>query len=254
MNTCTPSINFQPNSLAEYFLQETKIKKIRKLTPARIRKWPEEWRQVFFKSYPRFKQISLPKITNKSLFLKSAILKRKSSRKFKKEELSLTDISQLLFFSAGIIRKQGSDWNKSRRAYPSGGARYPLEVYLIVNQVVGLSSGLYHYNVKNHDLEVLLIGNFLRKISQSTGQDWIKKAKVILLISAVFSRTCDKYKDRGLRHIFMEAGHMGQNIYLMSTALGLSCCAVGGFNDEKVNQLLDLNGLDESTLYIFCLG
>lgn len=249
------SIVFKPASLAQYFLVETKLKKMEKVTPLDVEKWPAEWKKISFKSYPRFKQITLPKkFTDKGMSLKAVLKKRKSERKFKKKSLPLNEISELLYFSSGIVRKKSKDWNKSRRPYPSAGARYPLEVYLVTNKVSGLKSALYHYNVKNHGLELLLEGKFVKRLARFTGQDWVEKSLAIFFISAVFRRTENKYQSRGLRYVFMEAGHLGQNIYLLAASLGLSCCSIGGYADEKIDKLLDLNGLDESVAYIVCVG
>ncbi len=63
-----------------------------------------------------------------------------------------------------------------------------------------------------------------------------------------------KYKERGYRYILFEAGHLGQNIYLVSKALGLKCCAIGGFDDDKFHELLDIDGDNEAVLYAFAMG
>ena len=240
-------------------MTETKLNKIQRPTFLDFKKWPQEWKEISFKSYPRFQQILLPieKFTLKGISLKTALIKRKSERKFKKNKLSLAEISELLYFSSGIVRivkQEGEFLNRTRRPYPSAGARYPLEIYLVVNNVSGLKAGLYHYNVKKHALEALLEGNFAKRLARGTGQDWVKEAKLILLISAVFRRTEGKYKDRGLRYIFIEAGHLVQNIYLLAVGLGVSCCSIGGYIDDALNKLLDLNGIDESVVYLVCIG
>ena len=85
-------------------------------------------------------------------------------------------------------------------------------------------------------------------------QDMILKAPMVLAISAVFERTTMKYKERGIRYLFQEAGHLGQNLYLASTALGLKCCALGGFDDDSFNKLLDIDGEIEGVIYVFALG
>jgi len=99
-----------------------------------------------------------------------------------------------------------------------------------------------------------LRGNYKKEILKSTGQDLIKNSSLIILISAVFGRTMVKYKERGLRYIFIEAGHLGQNISLVTEKLGLGSCAIGGFLDKEINKLLDIDSQKESVIYIFAIG
>lgn len=248
-------IIFQPGSLAEHFLAATKLKEIGRLTKAIIKKWPQAWKTITFKEYSRLPQVPLPtkNFTLKGVSLKTALLKRKSTRQFGKS-LSLTQLSELLYFSSGIVRNEGQGLDTTRRTYPSGGARYPLEIYLMINRVAKLEPGLYHYNVRKHCLERLAKGNFGAEIANCVAFDWVKDASVVFFIAAVFQRTAIKYKDRGLRYIFLEGGHLCQNFYLLTTAFNLSCCSIGGYADQKIDQLLDLNGLDESVIYLVCVG
>ncbi len=221
-----------------------------------FRRWPKEWTTIYSKSYPRLPKILLPKPEEINYPLGKSITLRRSEREFNGQPLDLKNLSQLLFYSAGITLKS-DDFDKTRRSYPSGGARYPLEVYsLILRGYDGLREGIYHYNVKEHSLERLLekkdlVGDIY---PQAIWQDMITKASVVLVISAVFGRTTMKYKDRGYKYILFEAGHLGENLYLVSTALGLKCCGLGGFDDYKFNELLDLDGENEAVLYVFALG
>ena len=240
-------------SIVRAFHQATKIKKgqeLRKIPPG---KWPREWRTICFKSYPRLPKIPLARIDLPVKSLQETLLTRQSQRKFSNQPISFRLISQLLLYSAGV-REQKTDWNKTRRTYPSGGARYPLEIYLAVLKNGEIPEGIYHYNVKEHSLEELLKGNFRQEIYQAISQEMIKKAPLVLLISAVFQRTMQKYKDFGYRLILFEAGHLGQNISLVATNLGLKCCAIGGGDEDKINSLLDLDGESETVIYFFSLG
>lgn len=257
-------------SISKFFHQATKAeykKEIGKITNPQT--WPKEWLTIYFKEYPRLPRIFLPApelIRNEisdneerelDSSLKEVLLKRKSEREFNGEPISLRDLSQLLFYSAGIIEKKEENWNKTRRTYPSAGGRFPLEIYLFNLQTSKeLKKGIYHYNVKEHSLEKLLEDeNLIEKIyPEAIWQDMIKKASMVLVISAVFERNTMKYKDRGYRYILFEAGHLGQNIYLVSRALNFKCCALGGFDDDKLNELLDIDGENEAVLYVFALG
>jgi len=215
---------------------------------------PLYWTRIHFKSYPRFKRIKLPrKIKKRKAFINDVIKKRRSIRDFKKQKISLKTISELLYYSAGITFF-GRNWNETHRAYPSAGARYPLELYPVLFNISGVKDGVYHYNIKEHSLELILEGNFSKTIKKYVGQKWIRNAGIILLISAVFDRTRVKYGDRGYRYVFLDAGHLTQNIYIMSTAMKLGCCTIGGFLDDKLNELLDIDGKKESVIYIAVIG
>jgi SagB-type dehydrogenase family enzyme len=156
--------------------------------------------------------------------------------------------------SAGLIRL-GKSLNDSRRTYPSAGARYPLELYPIILKCDGMKKGLYHYNVKENCLELLLEKDLGKWIVQVTGnQKWIEKATVIFAITGVFDRTRIKYGERGYRYVLIETGHLGQNIGLLVAELGLGSCALGGFIDSEVNTLLDINLQQELILYLIAVG
>lgn len=236
------------------FLKSTWQKKFSKKLP--INKIPQAWKKIYFKLYPRLPQIDLEKIhvTENKLF--SIIQRRKSEREFKEKDLSLETISKILYFSCGIRNSKEikGSFDKSLRMYPSAGARYPLEVYPVILRSKEISPGIYHYNVKWNNLEQLLKGDFKKKFRKITDQDWVKKSAVIIIITAVFPRTIIKYKERGWRYIFFEAGHLVQNIHLISAALKLKSCPIGGFIDQEIINILDLNPKSELPLYLVAVG
>lgn len=240
----------KPYADFEKFHQKTKIKKLNVdlLDP---NKWPKEWKTVQFKGYGRLAEIVLPKsqsLTNYSLH--TALKKRSSIRKFSNQPLPLEKLSTLLYYSAGLNNIKNSTIRG--RFYPSAGARYPLELYFIsLNSQ--LPMGLYHYYLKNHSLEKLLTFDKF-DFAKYFNQNWISTVGAFIIITAIFKRTTMKYADRGYRHILQESGHMGQNIYLLSSTLNLSCCAIGGYLDDKINELLDIDGINESVVYILAVG
>ena len=138
--------------------------------------------------------------------------------------------------------------------YPSAGARYPLEIYPFIFSVQGLKRAIYHYHVKTHSLELIYDGIFQRATLKNFSQSWIRKAAFLLVITAIFDRMEEKYKERGYRHIYTEYGHLAQNFYLVSSSLDLGCCSIGGFIDDGLNELLDLDGVDESTVGVTAFG
>jgi len=241
------------------FLKSTSQEEFTRTLP--LNKIPKSWKRIYFKLYPRFAQIDLKKFLetvniNREQLL-SIIQKRKSERKFQGKSLTLEIVSQILYFVSGIrsFNKTKENLNQSKRMYPSAGARYPLEMYVVILRSKEVPLGIYHYNVKWNTLELLLKGNFKKEFSQKiTNQHWIEKSGMVIIITTVFGRTLIKYKERGWRYIFFEAGHLTQNVYLISTLLKLKCCAIGGFIDKKIIKLLDLNPKSELPLYLIAIG
>ncbi len=211
--------------------------------------WPIEWRTIHHKSYPRFKKIPLPDHVQKAdLFEKLA--SRNSVRDFARKPILKDELGTLLKYSCGIVSEGG------HRAQPSGGSRYPIESYLLnIVPSPGLPSGLYHYDVRAHSLTALWERTFTDEdMSKLFTYGWVGNAGCVLLLSATFARSMIKYGERGYRYIFLEAGHIGQNISLVASALGIKSCAVGGTIDDMLEQLLDIDGTTESIVYGFALG
>ena len=113
-----------------------------------------------------------------------------------------------------------------------------------VNNVKTLKKGVYHFNVKNNSIEQLRKGSNKNFLVDNTGQSFVGDSSCVIILSAVLDRTRIKYEERGYRFILMECGHVAQNLYLISEAMRLKCCAIGGFVDEEFNKLLDIHGID----------
>uniref|UniRef100_A0A7V3ZYS0 SagB/ThcOx family dehydrogenase n=1 Tax=candidate division WOR-3 bacterium TaxID=2052148 RepID=A0A7V3ZYS0_UNCW3 len=190
--------------------------------------------------------IKLPEPRRDSNFsLEKAINERRSVRTYKDSPLTLKEVAQLLWAAQGKVAS-------GKRATPSAGATYPMEIYLIAGEVEGLEPGLYKYVYDEHSLQLVKVGDLRRVVSErALRQDMILKAPVTIVISAVFERTRARYGARAERYVYMEAGHIGQNIYLQATALGLGTVAVGAFIDEEVKRVL---GIKEEPLYLFPVG
>ncbi|MEA3378404.1 MAG: SagB/ThcOx family dehydrogenase [Nanoarchaeota archaeon] len=218
-----------------------------------ISNYPKSWINIYFKSYPRFKRIFLPKPKRKKgNGIYDVIRYRESIREFNKEKILLKELSEILFYSAGILN-DASDLNKSRRGYPSAGARYPIELYLVIKNCETISPGLYHYNVIEHSLELMLPGEQNKRLNEFVYQEMLEDAQIIFILTANFKRTAIKYGTRAYRYVLLDTGHMAQNIYLTSGNLSVGCCTIGGFSDNKVNRFLDLDE-NEQTLYMGVLG
>ncbi len=240
-------------NLSQIFHQYTK--KFHKPIPADSSLWPDEWKTIYYKTYARLSKIELcHEERNFDLF--EAIKKRSSKREFSGGNISIDELSLLLKYSCGVTRKLEN--GDGRRAQPSGGARFPIETYcLIVKPGEGLKSGLFHYNVKGHYLELLNEKEFLLKdLDEIAIYDFVKKSSLIIFLTAIFWRNQSKYEERGYRFILQESGHIGQNIYLLSEALNLKCCALGGFkiSDEQIEKMLSIDGVTESVVYTLVIG
>ncbi len=221
--------------------------------PADLKDWPDEWKTTYYKAYPRLPKIGLDEDPPRADFF-DLIKKRHSQRDFTRAPNSKHELSLILKYSCGNMGEMGGD--RHRRAQASGGGRFPIEIYPIVfRQSKDLKAGLYHYNVKDHQLDVLWDREFSDEdIGQIFTYPWVKDATVGIVMTAVFWRNQNKYGERGYRYILLEAGHIGQNIYLVSEALGLKCCALGGTRDENLEQLIDIDGVTESVVYGFAIG
>lgn len=213
-----------------------------------------------FKQYPSAPRTHLPKVDSLQASERSfngVITSRRSVRNFTDAELTINDLSRILYQSYGITGEMTLPGGVTQylRAAPSAGAIYPAEIYLGIRQVTGVEPGVYHYNVKNHELELLIRGDLTEDLSRICGnQEYVSKAAVTILISAVFQRTKRKYGERGYRYALLDVGHLGQNIYLASTALGISVMTTCGFFDDEANKLLRLDGVDETMLYVAFVG
>ncbi len=194
-------------------------------------------------------KISLPKdFVEGSLSAFDSIKTRRSVRDYSKQPLSLKELSTLLFTTQGIT----SDY---KRAAPSAGALYPMETYLVVNNVAGLEKGLYHYLVQEHALEVVKIGDFAQEVrKKGLNQAPLENAAVDFIWTAVSERTTKKYGERGIRYIFIEVGHVSENLYLQANSMDIGVVAIGAFDDQAINKFLGVDSEKETVIYINAVG
>ena len=180
--------------------------------------------------------ISLPKPdVSHGKPLNLTLKSRRSQRRFSKESISLSQLSQLLWSAQGVTHFFGF------RTAPSAGAIYPLEIYIVVNNVEQLSQGIYHYIPRAHKLEIIILGDYANQLYQAASrQSSIKKAAATFIITAEIKRTEKKYGQRAKRYAHIEAGSAAQNIYLQATSLQLGTVFVGTFKDKEVLQLMKL--------------
>lgn len=210
-------------------------------------------RPELYKKYPDSKQTQLPKPKPlKSLSLDESLHRRKSIRTFSSKPLGLEHLSYLLWASTGIQRKEaGFEF----RTVPSAGALYPIETYFVVNRVEKLEQGIYHYSVKSHYLEELKKGDFARSIALAAlDQKMCLEAAVVFIWTAMFNRSKWKYRQRAYRYVYLDAGHIAQNLALASTSLGLGSCQIAALFDDEVNNIIGIDGIEESVIYMSVAG
>lgn len=207
-----------------------------------------------YKEHPGALSVALPPLPEPAgLPLEAAIARRRSVREYADRPLRLEELSRLLYYGAGLTDRR--DPTLAFRAVPSSGALYPIETYPVVFRVEGLEPGAYHYDVQRHRLALVWPGDARQAVFRAAvSQEMILQASLVLVLTGIFGRVQWKYADRGYRYMLLEAGHLGQNVYLAATALGLGACAIGAFFDDDLNHLLGVDGRDEAAVYLLSLG
>lgn len=182
--------------------------------------------------------------------LGEAIRSRRSIRAYTDRPLTMSDLAALLHYGAGVVRDDGG------RATPSGGGRYPVRLVACARRVDGLGPGLYLHDAAKTALRPLRTGEGIAEsvASYSLYPDVVASAPLIILLIAQMDRSTGKYGERGYRLAIQEAGHVAQNITLVSTALGLGCVPLSGFDEHDVEHALGLNGESETMLSSVVVG
>ncbi len=197
-------------------------------------------------------EIALPKPDLKGeISVEKAINERKSVRNFARGPISLEELSQILWAAGG---KTVDGISGPTRAYPSAGAIYPLEIYVLVRDVTGLEPGIYYYNWMKGSIKLIRKGNYASAISKAAlDQKMIRDASITLIVMALYQKESRMYGQRGImRYISMDAGHMGQNVHLQAQSLGLGTVMVGAFLDAEVKKII--GSRDETPIYIMPVG
>lgn len=182
------------------------------------------------------RQIALPRAeTAGEMSVEQALKKRRSVREFRRGGLSLDDVAQLLWAAQGITHREGY------RTAPSAGALYPLELYLVAGDAGPLLPGVYHYSPKRHELVRVTDGDRRRALAEAAiDQDWVRRAPAVLVIAGIYERSTVKYGRRAQRYMYIEVGHVAQNVYLQATALRLGTVIVGAFHTAEAQKVLEL--------------
>ncbi|MBN1309793.1 MAG: SagB/ThcOx family dehydrogenase [Anaerolineae bacterium] len=201
--------------------------------------------------------IDLPfpdKITVPKQDLRDAIEGRHTVRHYIDEPLTLDELSYLLWCTQGV--KAITDRPVTKRNVPSAGSRHAFETYLLANNVQDLQPGLYRFLAIKHKLTpVDLAGDMTTRVYKaSLVQEQIKTCAVMFIWAAVAYRMTWRYNQRGYRYLFLDAGHVCQNLCLSAISIGCGVCAIGAFHDEEINALLGLDGEEQFVVYGATIG
>jgi SagB-type dehydrogenase family enzyme len=211
--------------------------------------------EIRFRTYPDAPRTRLPgRDFALAAPLGEVLERRRSVREFAPGPLPLATLGRLLHTSYGIKGERREGEPMFERAAPSAGGLYPLEMYVATQSVEGLADGVYHYDALAHALELRRPGLAQPALVHLTlDQEMVRTASAVVIITAVPARTMVKYGQRGYRYLWLDAGHLGQNLYLCATALGLGPVGVGGFFDADLNALLSLPSGEEA-FYVVAIG
>lgn len=205
------------------------------------------------KRYPQRPFVPLPAASLGHATLASAIAARRSRRSFGPRPLELSGLATLLHAAYGVTAAiDGTP--QALRTVPSGGALYPLELYVVAHRVDGVDQALFHYDAVRHGLELL------RPLESPAGPELspyaepLAESAAVVAMTAMFWRSRFKYGARAYRFALMEAGHVGQNLLLAAAALGLDAVPLGGFYDRNIDAFLGVDGIYEASLYLVPVG
>ena len=184
----------------------------------------------------------------------AAINNRVSERRYSDVPLSLEELSYLLWCTQGV--RQVTSRPATLRTVPSAGSRHPFETYLLINKVEGLEPGLYRYHALEHKLVQLSLDAELKaeltKICHNQGM--VTNSAVTFIWAAEIYRMYWRYVERGYRYLYIDAGHVCQNLYLACEPMGTGCCAIGAFDDDALATFLGIDGEHRIPIYIATVG
>ncbi len=199
--------------------------------------WPLRWALAKDNKQYQGAVMKLPPVKMEgTVAVEQAIKQRRTDRSFMPRMLHLDQVAKLLWSAQGVTDSSGF-----KRAAPSAGALYPMDIYTVVGQdsVEQIKAGVYHYEPEKHTLSRVTTQDRRDGVAKAAlSQMWMAKAPLNLVITAEYSRVAGKYGNRGLRYAMIEAGHIGQNLFLQAEALGLKAGIVGAFHDKELIDVM----------------
>lgn len=200
----------------------------------------DHWSEAldFRKRFPRLPFAPLPRAGEGTMTLASALEKRRSIRRFERSRnLPLQVLGAVL---DRAVRAHAAGKDEVRRPYPSAGARYPVEVYVLARDVEGIAPGVYYYDAYEHGCVTLLEGG-TDDLGTCFSDSSVSDAQAVVVLSAAIYRPCLKYGGRGYRYALLEAGAVAQCVDLACREHGVGAFWLGGFADRLLHELLDVS-------------
>ncbi len=177
---------------------------------------------------------------------------RRSERHYAAKPIDVAQLGHLLSRVAADRHDGATVW----RTYPSGGACYPLECYLVVDRCEGLARGVYHYDPSAHALDPVSAdadaGTEL--LAWYRGKAAADDLQVVLLLTCQMERVNRRYQAVAYALVLKEVGGLFQTLYLAATAMGLAPCALGGGDNELIARVLGVDPLVEAPVGEFLIG
>ena len=247
-----------PHASFHFATKDTPFLTMRQAARLMERYVAESPRPPLAKSYPHAPHIALPPARGGGGEFVRVLMARQTHRDYSRASISLDAISTLLYYTWGVTGRIDAPpfGQLFHKTSPSGGARHPGEVYLLAMRVAGLSPGLYHYDMVRHRLDYLRSVPAKKKAaSYSAGQDFLKDASAVFLMTAVFPRTMWKYRfARAYRVVLLDAGHLCQTFCLVAAWLGLAPFCTAALKDSEIEKDLGIDGIREAALYLAAVG
>lgn len=209
------------------------------------------------KSHPGASRIALPTAADVTLPLAEALRARRTWRRFGDRTVEVHEVATLLGLTWGVQR-----WVDTRvgpcalKTSPSGGARHPIEAYVLARRIKGLASGCYHYDPDAHELVLLKRAMTAEQVDKSlAGQSCYRDVPAIVIMTAIFAREQWRYEfPRAYRVVLLDAGHLCQTFCLVATALGLAPFCTAALADSLIERHLGIDGVTESVIYACGVG
>lgn len=201
--------------------------------------------------------ITLPNpssITIPPMDVRQAIEQRTTLRRYSQQELSLKELSYLLWITQGV--KSITERPSTLRTVPSAGSRHAFETYLLINRVESLHPGVYRYSALKHCIYPAIIEvNITEKVTTACkSQSHIRTSAATFFWVAVMDRMAWRYAERAARYVLLDAGHVCQNLYLAAESIGCGVCGIAAYDDDLTNEALGLDGVKELVVYAATIG
>ncbi len=186
--------------------------------------------------------------------VEAAIAQRKSRRSYTKDTIKLEELSFLLWATQGLRGKRSAVRNY--RTVPSAGCRHALETYIATFRVEGIPKAIYRYLPMSHQLvEVIKHENLEDLLTQAAlDQSFAGKSAVTFIWTTIPARMEWRFSRTSYKVIALDAGHVGQNLYLACEAIGAGTCAIAKYDQEFADKILGIDGVEEFTIYMAPVG